>query len=95
MDMRKGNKEGLPEGGMEIRKGIGMQITASVLSQHPYFVLVFERGRMEPAKESAWALKSDFPGKELNPDTYLLSECEHTHWLYSNLDQEKFWTMNS
>ena len=43
MDMRKGNKEGLPEGGMEIRKGIGMQITASVLSQHPYFVLVFER----------------------------------------------------
>ena len=50
---------------------------------------------MEPAKESPWALKSDFPGKELNPDTYLLSECEHTHWLYSNLDQEKFWTMNS
>ena len=53
-----------------------------------------ERGRMEPAKESAWALKPDFPRKESNPDTYLLSEREHTHWLYSNLDQEKFWMMN-
>ena len=36
---------------------------------------------MEPAKESAWALKSDFPGKELNPDTYLLSECEPVVYL--------------
>ena len=43
VDMRNENKEGLPEGGMEIRKGIGMQITPSVLSQHPCFVLVYER----------------------------------------------------
>lgn len=34
---------------------------------------------MEPAKESAWALKPDFPGKESNPDTYLLSELTFTH----------------
>ena len=49
---------------------------------------------MESAKESAWALKPDFPGKESNPDAYLLSEREHTHWLYSHLDQENFWTIN-
>ena len=39
---------------------------------------VWERGRMEPVKESAWALKPDFPGKGVKP-WYLPTEWTHVH----------------
>ena len=72
-------RRGVPEGGMEIKKGINIQIMANVISQHSCFTLVCRRGGMGPAKGRMWALKPDFPGKESDSATYLLGDCGHTH----------------